>query len=114
MDGHSLLTKRILLGIVILAAIALAGYAVYVFYFSPTAKDYTQMPTTPEQKLRVLDNLSQDVQAVSTTTASEKEAILNSLTSEGAQGAASSSSVQSSINTDEKLKLLESLLKKTQ
>lgn len=119
MDGHFLLVKRIILGVVILVSILIIGYLVYSFYFKPTANQI-QAPKTAEQKLKVLDNLSRNTQA-STTVASteEKMKILESLVAAPDSKARATSSV-SSVSTEEtadrqeKIKLLESLKNKTQ
>ena len=123
MEGHFLLIKRILIGIIVLIAVAIVGYAVYAFYFVPKI-NYGIIPQTAEQKLRVLDDLSQTTGG-STITTGEKEKILNSLnpdTPESA-GAGSNTNVAPAVAPTpdtqsqevlDKIKLLESLQSKTQ
>jgi hypothetical protein len=113
-----LLTKRIALGVVVLAVLVLVGYAVYVFYFVPVFNPggAIRPPETPEQKLRVLNDLSKDGQ-FSATNADEKEEILNSLSASTTGGTVSGSEEIPPVVDPEspeglqKIKLLESLQK---
>lgn len=127
MDGHFLVVKRIILGIIILVVVFAVAYAIVSFSTAPKVSD-KYAPKTEEQKLKILDDLARGTQTSATTSAldeAKKIKILDNLIAQPAQGVkvvpvagtAPSQSLEDKLQQEDiqkKIMLLDSLRKKTE